>query len=147
MADELFQTGEEFIVRRTFGPSDVSTTQVELTLYNDATDALVDDSLIGDVTTEPGTITRQTVDLDSAQISYTLNGNGNFQAEFEDQVFDTTGITADVDAYATIVNFQSSVAGDGSASDNLFFAGLLDQTYDLSIIDQFTLRGTGIAID
>lgn len=147
MADELFQTGEEFIVRRTFSPSVISTTQVEVTLYNNNTDGLTDSSSIGDITTEPGTITRQTVDLDTAQISYTLNTSSNFQAEFEDQVFDTTGINDDVDAFATIVNFQSSVAGDGSPADNLFFAGLLDQTYDLSIIDQFTLRGTGIAID
>jgi len=147
MANELFQTGEEFVQKRTFRPSDVSTTQIEVTLYNDTTDALVDGSLIGDLTTEPGGITRQTVDLDTAQITPSLNASNNYQVEFDDQTFNTEGISDDVDAYVTIVNFQSEVAGDGSPANNLFFAGLLDQTYDLSIIDEFVLRGIGIAIN
>jgi len=149
MANELFQTGEEFHIRRTYRNDTVNLNQgVLFTLYNQSTDNLGDASLIADLTSEPtgSAFSRQSLDLDTSSITVSLS-SGNFQAQFDDVVFDTTDSSASVDAYMTIVQFESSVAGDSSISENLFFAGNLDQTYDLSQIDEFTLQETGIALD
>ena len=145
MPNELFQTGEEFYQKRTYLPADAQTSQVQFTLYNNSNDSLDDTSLIGQVT-EPN-MNREAADMDTVQITPSLNGNGNFQVVFEDQIFDVSNATMTVDSFVTIVNFQSSVAGDSSASDNLLFAGFLDQDYPLDKIDSFTLRNSGIAID
>jgi len=147
MANELFQTGEEFLLKKVFLPSNASTSTIEVTLYDDGADALTDSSLIGDLTTEPSGIVRQTIDLDTTQITPSLNGSGNYQVLFEDQIFDVETVSGNVDAFVIIANFQSDVAGDSSATNNMIFAGLLDKDYDLSIIDEFTLRNAGIAID
>ena len=150
MANELFQTGEEFVIRSSIQDSTLSfDTDLEISLYNDATDGLGDDSGPADVTTEPtgDGYARDTITLDSAEITTELNADGNFQFEFEDQVFDVEDSTQDVDAYVVFVNFESDVAGDTEISENLYFAGLLDQEYDLGQIDEFVLRGTGLALD
>lgn len=149
MANELFQTGEEFHIRRTYRTDTVNlNASVLFTLYNQSTDNLSDTSLISDLTSEPtgSAFARQSLDLDTSSITVSLS-SGNFQAQFDDVVFDTSDSSASVDAYMTIVQFESTVAGDSSVSENLFFAGNLDQTYDLGQIDQFTLQETGIAID
>ena len=150
MANELFQTGEEFVIRSSVQDSDLSfDMDLEISLYDDTTDGLVDDSDPADVTTEPtgDGYARDTITLDSAEITTELNDDGNFQFEFEDQVFDVEDSTQDVNAYVVFVYFESEVADDTEISEHLYFAGLLDQEYDLGQIDEFVLRGTGLALD
>lgn len=150
MADELFQTGEEFFIKRTYRTDLVDPdVDLEVSLYNQSTDELEDDSPSSDVTTEPvgSLFERQTVSMDSVEIEVELNSNGNYQAEFEEQVFDVSDSTQDVDAFVVFVYYESDVMGDTETSENLFFAGNLDQTYQLEQIDEFALRGSGVAID
>ena len=150
MANELFQTGEEFVIRSSIQDSSLNfDADLEISLYNDSTDGLTDDSGSEDVTTEPtgDGYARDTITLDSAEISTELNADGNFQFEFEDQVFDVEDSTQDVNAYVVFVNFESDVADDTEINEHLYFAGLLDQEYDLGQIDEFVLRGTGLALD
>ena len=150
MANELFQTGEEFAIRGIVQDSGLSyNATMEITLYNQATDALSDSSDSGDITTEPsgGNYARETVDLDTAQITTSQNNNSNYQFEFEDQTLITDDSTQDVDAYIVLVTFTSDLKGDGSDTEHYFFAGNLDQTYDLGQIDEFVLKGTGLALD
>lgn len=150
MADELFQTGEEFIIRSAGQDSSLTPdSDLQLVLYNQSTDNLEDGSTVEDLTSEPdGTdYSRQTVALDSADITYELNGDGNFQKVFADKTFVVEDATTSVDAYAVIVTYESQVADSTDNEEQLYFAAFLDQTYDLSNVDEFTLRGTGIAID
>lgn len=150
MANELFETGEEFAIRGIAQDSSLNfNPTIELTLYNQTTDALDDDSVPSDIQTEPqgSNYTRQTVELDTAEITTEQNSNTNYQFVFEDQTLITDDSTASVDAYITIVEFQSNLRGDSSPDKHLFFAGNLDQEYDLGQIDEFVLRGTGIALD
>lgn len=121
---------------------------VSVGLFNDATDSLGDASDIGSITTEPtgSAYGRQNVTLGS---DFTTQDNsGNWEALMDDTTFDTSDSGQSVDAYFVIVNFDSDDAGDGgTASDHLLFTGSLDQTYDLSSVDSFTLSSSGISIN
>jgi len=150
MANELFQTGEEFAIRGIVQDSGLSyDTTLEISLYNQSTDTLGDGSGPADITTEPtgSNFARETITLDSAEITTSQNTNTNYQFVFEDQTLITDDSTQDVDAYVVFVTFQSDLEGDSSNTEHLFFAGNLDQTYDLGQIDEFVLRGTGLALD
>lgn len=150
MANELFQTGEEFAIRGIVQDSALSyDTTLEISLYNQSTDALGDGSGPADITTEPtgSNFARETIALDSAEITTSQNTNSNYQFVFEDQTLITDDSTQDVDAYVVFVTFQSDLEGDSANTEHLFFAGNLDQTYDLGQIDEFVLRGTGLALD
>ena len=150
MANELFQTGEEFAIRGIVQDSALNfNSTLEITLYNQSTDALTDGSLPSEITTEPtgSNYVRETIALDTAEITTEQNTNSNYQFVFEDQTLITDDSTQSVDAYAVFVTFQSDLQGDSSTDEYLFFAGNLDQEYDLGQIDEFVLRGTGLALD
>jgi hypothetical protein len=150
MANELFQTGEEFAIRGIVQDSALNfNSTLEITLYNQSTDALTDSSLPAEITTEPtgSNYARETIALDTAEITTEQNTNSNYQFVFEDQTLITDDSTQSVDAYAVFVTFQSDLQGDSSTDEYLFFAGNLDQEYDLGQIDEFVLRGTGLALD
>lgn len=150
MANELFQTGEEFAIRGIVQDSGLSfNPNLEISLYNQSVDALNDASDSGEITTEPSgsNYSRETIELDSVEITTSQNDNSNYQFEFEDQALITDDSTQDVDAYIVFVTFESELKDDEENTEHYFFAGNLDQEYDLGQIDEFVLRGTGLALD
>lgn len=147
MTTQLHDTGEEWIIDKAFnGGNGVS--NVTVGLYNDATDALSDGSDVSAITTEPtgSAYARQSVSLGSGFTAQ--DASGNWEAIMDDVTFDTSDSNQSVDAYFVVVNFDSDDAGDGgTATDHLLFTGSLDQTYDLSSVDSFTLSSSGISIN
>jgi len=71
--------------------------------------------------------------------------SGNWETQVADQVYDTSDSNQSVDSYFVVVNFASDDAG--TTADQLFFTGSLDQTYDLSSVDQFTLSDAGLSVN
>jgi len=68
MTTQLHDTGEEFLIDAVFRSDTITKpTSVDVSLFNDNTDALSDSSDIGDITTEPSgaAFARQTATLDS----------------------------------------------------------------------------------
>lgn len=152
MTKIFFQTGEEFYTRRANRSDTLNfDTGLEVGLYNQSVDQLVDDSVPADINTEPGgsAYTRQTPSLDSSAISLELNTSGNFQFTVSEQLFDLSDSTStdEIDAFFVSVFFESSVAGDSSISENLYFAANLDQAYPLEFLDEFRLSQFGVAIN
>lgn len=45
-----------------------------------------------------------------------------------------------------LISFTADDTGDTSATDHLLFTGSLNQSYNLSDIDQFTLSGAGLTL-
>lgn len=139
MVDLLTNFGEEYIVENN---ADGAT--IIVGLYNDTTDTLDETDNLAAITTEPSgsAYARQTDTVTTAQIS------GDFGFDNDAQLtFDTSDSTQSVDAYFVAINFQSdTVAGDGSAVDNLIGAGDLSQTRDLSDIDTFNVPAGDVQI-
>lgn len=147
MSDQLFRTGEEYVIRSAIQDSTLSVSgNLEVTLFDDSTDSLTDAATPLDISTEPSGLTRQSVAFDSNEYTLSLSG-GNFQAEFEDQVFDVDANTETIDSYVVFVTFNSDIEGASTPEEQLFFSGSLNQSFDLSNITEFVLRGSGIAID
>jgi len=144
MTTQLHDTGEEFIVDKVFtGGNSVSS--VSVGLYNDSTDALTDSDDVSAISTEPGgsNYGRQSA---SFEMNFTnTNNSGDWETQMDDLVFDTSDSNQSVDAYFVVVNFNSD--DTGTDADHLFFTGSLDQTYDLSSVDQFTLSNSGLSIN
>lgn len=120
--------GEEWSQKNSFRQDLITRdTTVEVLLYNDSTDALTDGSDVGDITTEPsdGNYTRQTVTLDSTDVSLSVSG-GDVRAEAT-VTFDTTNTTGTVDASATVVDLQSDVVNaEGAQNPHLLYSATLD---------------------
>jgi hypothetical protein len=149
MTTQLHDTGEEFLIDAVFRSDTITKpTSVDVSLFNDNTDALSDSSDIGDITTEPSgaAFARQTATLDSGDFTNSDSG-GDWQTTIADQVFDTSDSNQDVDAYMIIVNFTADDTGDAGATDHLFWTGQLDQTYDLNSVDSLTLSGSGLKVN
>jgi hypothetical protein len=147
MTTQLHDTGEEWIMDEAFGGG-TGTSSVSVGLFNDASDSLSDSSDISNINTEPtgSAYGRQSVTLGSGFT--TQDNSGNWEALMDDTTFDTSDSDQSVDSYFVIVNFDSDDAGDGgTATDHLLFTGSLDQTYDLSSVDSFTLSSSGISIN
>jgi hypothetical protein len=121
-------TGEEWAQKNAFRQDLITRdTTVEVLLYDDSTDALTDASDIGDITTEPtdGNYTRQTVTLDSTDVSLSVSG-GDLRAEAQ-VTFDVTDTTGTVDATATVVDLQSDVVNaEGAQNPHLLYSATLD---------------------
>jgi len=127
MVDLLTDIGEEWIVE-----NNIDGASITVGLYEDATDTLGEGSTLSDITTEPtgSNYARQSSPVTTGQIS------GNFGADNDNGLsFDTSDSSQTVDAAFVVVNFQSdTVAGDGTATDNLVAAGDLSQSRDLSSV-------------
>lgn len=147
MTTQLHDTGEEAILDDFFEGSLTKPASVDIGLYNDGTDALTDSSDVGNITTEPAgsAYARQSAAFGTTDFTNQDNG-GDWESIIADQTFDTSDSTASVDAYFIVINFQSDDTGDTSATDHLLFTGSLDQSYDLSNIDSFTLSGAGLSL-
>lgn len=112
-------------------------------LYNDSTDAAGETFDVGDVTTEPAgsAYARQSSTVTTAAQS------GDYGPETDNQLqFDTSDSTQTVTAAFIIVNFQSSRAGDGSATDHIVAVAALSQSRDLSNIDSVTFNAGDVEI-
>lgn len=143
MTTQLHDIGEEFILDESFGGG-TGSTSVFVGLYNDGNDSLSDASDVGDITTEPSgsNYTRQSVALDTG---FTIQDNGDWEAILNSVTYDTTDSNQSVDAYFVGANFSSD--DTGTSGDHLLFTGSLDQTYDLSSVDEFTLNDSGLSIN
>ena len=92
-------------------------TSLEILLFNDSTDSITDSDDVGSVTTEPsdGNYTRQTVTLDSSDVTLTQE-SGEIQAQIV-VTFDVTDTTGTIDSAMALNDFTSTVVGsDGSAT-------------------------------
>jgi len=120
--------GEEWSQKLTWR-SDLVTrdTTIDVLLYDDSTDALDDTSDIGDITTEltGGSYTRQTLNLDSTDISLSVN-NGNLRV-VGTVTFDLNGTTGTFDAYGLLVDFQSDIVNSETGqNEHLVATATLD---------------------
>lgn len=123
-------------------------TSVQISLFNDSTDALSDGSDVGDITTEPSgsAYAKQSASIDTSDFTNS-DSSGDWQTTIADQTFDTSDSSQSVDAYYIVVNFDSDDTSDGgTATDHLFWSGNLDQTYDLGSVDSLTLSGAGLKV-
>ncbi len=144
--------GEEWAQKFAFRQDTVTRdTTIEVLVFNDSTDATDDTSDVGDITTEPtdGNYTRQTFDLDSADVTLSIEA-GDLRATAE-VTFDVDGTTGTVDASGCVVDFQSDVVNaEAGANPHLIYSGLLQDsdgnafTADLS---QFTSLTTTVQLD
>lgn len=149
MATGLKDQGEELFIKGIFREdlTDLPNT-LDLLLFDDSADAIGDGGDLSCVGTEPaGTYDRQTVSLGTGSITPSFNNSSNWYVDIDDQTFDTSSLTSSqtVADYGVVMN--ASLSGDGSATDHLVWVGDLDQSYDLSNIDTFTLQDAGIIFD
>lgn len=150
MTTQLHDTGEEFAIKDLFRHDQITKpASLNIGLFEDATDALSDNSDVGDITTEPtgSAYARQSASLDGSDFTPQDNGSNNWEVVIADQTFDTSDSSQSVDAYFIVVTFQATDTGDGSATDHLYWTGDLDQTYDLNSVDTFTLSGAGLEVN
>lgn len=135
--------GSELINRVFFGDEDIKPSEVKIGLYNDSSDDLSPSDDLDSVDSEPegDAYSRQTVSLPGDMTVSQVNGS--WKVEFDDQTFDTSDSTSDVDRYFAVVNFESDTAGDTDAQDHIFFTGPLGQTYNLDGLDQYNLSPSG----
>lgn len=147
MTTQLHDTGEEAILDDFFEGSITKPASVSIGLFNDTTDALADSSDLAGITTEPAgaAYARQSASFGTTDFT-TQDNAGDWEAIIADQTFDTSDSSASVDAYFVVINFTSDDTGDTAATDHLLFTGSLDQTYDLSNVDSFTLSGAGLSL-
>lgn len=116
--------GEEW-----YTDNNVDGATVTVGLYNDSTDAAGETFDVGDLTTEPA---GSAYARPSTTVTTSADG-GDYGPISDSQVsFDVSDSTQTVDAAFAVVNFQSSRAGDGSATDHIVFVDALSATYDLS---------------
>lgn len=142
------KVGEEY-TQRLLANDLAIITSWSVSLYNDSTDSLLDTSDIGDITTEPtGTsYSRQSVSL-SADVTLGVNASDNVYIEVDNQTFDVSDCSQDVDAYFVIVSYQSTVVNSESgANDHILFNGSLNQTINLNNWAEYTAQNIRGVLD
>jgi hypothetical protein len=150
MATGLSDIGEEFLIKSAFRDDIITEgANLQVTLYNESTDLLADGDDLGAVTTEPAgsAYARQSVALDTAEITTQLNPNNNFEAVLNQVSYDTSDSSQTVDGYLVTANFTSDVAGDSSATEHIILRGTLGTSSDLSQIDTFKASNTGLSVN
>jgi len=140
MVNLITNIGEEYLYE-----NNANGETVTVGLYEDATDSLGETDNLSAITTEP---TGSAYSRQSDTVTTRINA-GEFGFDNDGQIsFDTSDSTQTVDAVFIVVNFQSdSVAGDGSATDNLVAAGDLSQSRDLSSVDTLTIAANDLTIE
>ena len=143
--------GEEFETRSVWKPSSFTKpSSVTMGLYLDSTDSISDSDDLSAITTEPSgsAYARQSISLDSSDITIVDNTNGDWTVEFADQTFDLSDSSQNIDGYFIVANFLASDTGDSSANDHLILTGALDQEYDGSQTGSaFTVTDSGRSAD
>jgi len=135
MATGLLTTGELFIQQSSFKINDITRPpSVDILLYNDSTDSIIDGDNLTDVSTEPGgtSYSRQSVNLDGNAVTIQENVNGNVEFVFDNVTFDVSDSTNTVDSYGIVANFDATLLSEGVNGDNLIATGALDTSQDLS---------------
>lgn len=147
MTTQLHDTGEEAILDDFFEESLSKPANVNVSLYNESTDSLSDSDSYADITTEPAGASFNQQSASFGTTDFTNQDNsGDWETIITDQTFDTSDSTQTVSAYMVTITFQADDTGDTSATQHLLFTGDLDQNYDLSDIDSFTLSGAGLSL-
>ena len=116
--DGYSDLGEEWSHKFTLRQDTITRdTSLEVLLYDDSTDSITDSDDIGAITTElsDGNYTRQTVNLDSSDVSLSVS-SGNIRAEAV-VTFDLTNTTGTFDAFGIVNDFQSDIVLSESASN------------------------------
>lgn len=142
--DLLTDLGEEYLIK-----NGLDTVTVEVGLYNDSTDALNDNSDVGDLTTEPGNgnYARQTVDFSAADLSgnWGVDNDSQFTFDFSDIVKGDAN-DQDVDTAFVTISFQASDTGDTSSNTHLIANPALSQTRGIGSIDTLEVASGDLQI-
>lgn len=152
MATGLKDPGEELLIRRCFRDDSITMpTSVTLHLFDDNSDAISDSGDFSSITTQPAstgsaTYAPQTVSLDTASVTVSFVSS-NWQIDIDDQSFDTSSLAASDTVRDYAISACVQLSGDGAAERHLLWTGDLDQAYDLSNVDTFTLQDAGIIFD
>jgi len=138
MTQRIHRTGKEYETKVLFDDLSVAIS-VEVGLFNNASDnvSVSDTNPDTDITTEPDDAldySRQTVDI-PADVTVSQEGD-RWRASFDTLTFNVDDNTETVDSYFVVVNFD--------ATDYLYMSADLDQSYDLGMIGELNLAGTGI---
>ena len=134
--------GEEFKQKSIFRQDTLTRPgTLEVLLYNDSTDNLSESSDVGDVTTEPtaGNYTRQTVNFDTWDLTLSVDGSGDLQADGS-VTFDTLDTGNTVDGYALVASFQSDVVNAEAGANDHIIASATFGTTDLSNFSDVTVN-------
>jgi len=142
MAAILTDLGEEWMIT-----TNLDAATVDVGLYDDSTDGIVDTNDLADITTEPsdGNYSRQAGEAVSAS-----DVSGDWGIDNDGTItFDVSGTTGTVDSYFFVANFQADDTGDGSATDHLVLTGSLSQSYDLSNLDTLEISAgtSGVTVN
>jgi len=150
MADKVTVTGKQFINESAFR-TDVITrpSSIDILLFNDSTDSLSETSNLIDITTEPGSgnYSRQTVNLDSSDVTVSEDNSNNYEVKIKNLTFDTTNESQDVDGWGIVANFDGTDSTGGNNGDNLIATGSLSQTRNLDQIDTFNVNDITLELD
>lgn len=124
--------GEEFKQKSIYRQDLIGSRSTSLTvgLYNDSTDSLSESDDIAAITTEPttGNYSRQTLSLDSGDLTLSQDGSSDLQTEGT-VTFDVSDTGETVDGFFVIVSFQSDVVNaEGSANDHILLSGTFGTT-------------------
>lgn len=129
--------GEEYIFS-----NDPNGDTLTVLLYNESTDTIQESDDLSALTSEPDTADsydRQSSTVSTSQLSG--SGGGDFGFTNDSTVtftLDTNDET--IDAVGFVTNFQSSVAGDGSATDHLIAVEALQTEYNLAEFSELQIE-------
>lgn len=150
MVDDITTIGAEFVVKLLFTDEVTKPSSTAIGLYDSETDAVTEDSDVGDITSEPS-------DGNYAQLAYSFgttdftslnNADGDWQADFAEKTFDLVNTTGYVDSYFEVMEFMAE--GESSVNPHLFtFGPLLDSQgeqmrLDLGSATSFDFSGSVI---
>jgi len=150
MADKLTVTGKQFVNESAFRTDLITRPgSIDILLLNDSTDSLSETSNVGDITTEPGSgnYTRQTVSLDSSDITVSEDGSNNYEVTIKNLTFDTENESQNVDGWGLVVDFDGTDSTGGNNGNNLIATGSLSQQYDLGQVDELNVNDITIELD
>jgi hypothetical protein len=132
MASKLYDLGEQAILDLYFNQN----RDVEVGLYDDSTDQLLDDAVFAGITTEPadGNYARKTFNLANDFVRDISTGNVTYKI---------TSLTWDVqDTTGTVDSYFVRDASNG----NLLWTGLLNESKLLDPIDELDQNQIGISL-
>ncbi|UBF23157.1 hypothetical protein M1M34_gp006 [Haloarcula tailed virus 2] len=139
MTNLLTNIGEEW-----YTDTSVDGATIIVGVYDDGADTITESDLLSAIQSEPtGSLYgRESDTVTTAVVS------GNFGLQNDSQItFDTSDSTETVNHGFIVVNFQSDkVNGDGSAQDHLIGVGPLNQSRDLSQIDELVVAAGEITV-
>lgn len=120
-------------------------TEVDVLLFDDSVDSLDDTSDVSDITTElsGGQYARQTVNLDSGDVSLSVSG-GNLRVSGT-VTFDIDGTSGSFDSYGLVNEFTSDIVNNETTPNpHLIATAILDGgPYDAANFSAFGVQFRG----